>query len=241
MGAYRDNDEVTIQRLAETLQNVSPERCEQMIVEAQKRLMSLQKTRETEHEQLWNYQLNVLCRKGCADTVGVNEDRFLSFIEPLKPKFLAAGGKLDCIVLPPNLITSTKKMNLIEGNRKRGISYLNPALIQPVEGVKRPDAPYLMLDVEDGRAMLNVSPDNCVKRFAEDGRLGCTADEGEMIAIYWPEILKYHDIDCPGSRYVFGSVPCVSLWLDGPGLYAGFSGNASPRFGSASCGSIFVP
>lgn len=239
---YRNNDEILIQRLTETLQNVSPpERREQMIAEAKNRLMPAQKTRGIERETLWNYQLDILCRKGCADIVGVKEDRFLSFLEPLKPKFLAVSGKLDCIVLPPNLITTTKKMNLVELDGKRGISYLTPALIQPADGVKRPDAPYLMLDVEDGREMIKVSPDNCMKHFSEVSRLGCTADDGEMIAIYWPEILKHHYIDCPGSRCVRGAVPCVNLWFDEPKLSACPSGSDDPYCGSASCGSIFVP
>lgn len=241
MGDYRKSDEVTIQRLAETLQNVSPERRGQMIAEAQKWLLSVQKTRETERETLWNYQLDVLCRKGCADTVSVNEDTFLSFLEPLKPKFISANGKLDCIVLPPNFITTTQKMRLVEVNGKRGRSYLSPALIQLADGAeKRKDAPYLMFDVEDGRAMLEVSPDNCVKRFAEEGRLGCTVDEGEMVAIYWPDILKHHYIDCPGSRCDRGGVPCVFIWGDEPGLDARCSDDALPHSGSASCGSIIV-
>lgn len=237
---YRDNDEAMIQRLTETLQNVSPERREQMIIEAKNRLMSVQKTRKNERERLWNYQLDILCRKGCADIVGVKEDRFLSLLEPLKPKFLDASGKLDCIVLPPNLITPTKKMNLVEVDGKRGVSYLTPALIQPAEGVKRPDAPYLMLDVEDGRAMLKVSSDNCVKRFAGADQLGCTVDEGEMIAIYRPEILKHRYIDCPASRYDRAHVPYVHLWDDGPGLDARCSGGDDTSYGSASCGSIVV-
>lgn len=238
MGAYRDNDEVTVQRLTETLQNVSPERREQMIAEAQNRLLSVQKTHETGREALWNYQLDVLCRKGAADIVGVKEDTFLSYLEPLKQKFFAAIGKLDCIVLPPNFITPTQKMRLIEVDGKRGLSYLNPALVKLADGVSRPNVPYLMLDVEDGQAMLGVSPDNCVKRFAESKRLACTTDDGEMIAIYWPDILKHHYIDCSGSRYGRGRVPCVVIWDDGPKLVASYSGDAGSSYGSASCGSI---
>ncbi len=239
---YRNNDGVVIQRLAETLQNVPPERREQMIAEAKNRIMSVQKLCEIEREALWNYQLNVLCEKRVPELVGMPEDEFLDYCEPLKAKFLLADGKLDCLVLPPTFLTPAQKMTLVIVDGQRGRSYLNPALVRPVDGAtKRPDGPYLMLDVEDGRAMLGISSDECAKRFVKNGRFGCTVDEGEMVAIYWPSTLKHHYIDCPVSRYDRDSVPCVGIWYGEPKLDAHHSGSAHSRYGSASCGSIFVP
>ncbi len=234
----RDSDEAVIQNLLATLQNVSPEARERVI----NCLSAQSKSHRSAREALWNYQLGVLCEKKVPQLVGMPEDKFLGYCEPLKAKFLSAAGEHDCLVLPPTFLTPAQKMTLVVVDGARGWSYPNPALLYPADGAKkRPDSPYLMLDVEDGRKMLKMPPDDCFKQFANQKRLGFTADEGAMLCVYWPETLRHHYIDCPGSRYDRGDVPCVSIWYGEPWLDACYSDDGSPSFGSASCGSIFVP
>ena len=100
---------------------------------------------------------------------------------------------------------------------------------------------YLVVDVENGKAMLGRIPDEAVKQFKKEGRSPLTAEEGVAIILQHPEILKDHYMDLPGSRLGGGGV--ADLWLSEgePKLGWSWANDSSAGWGSASCGSRVGP
>jgi hypothetical protein len=76
---------------------------------------------------------------------------------------------------------------------------IKPEWFENAEGVSTPDKPYLLLDVETGYAMKNITPKKCVKTFNDEGRFPLTVDEGIALICHFPEVLESHWVDLPGS------------------------------------------
>jgi hypothetical protein len=47
--------------------------------------------------------------------------------------------------------------------------------------------------------MKDTTPKKCVKTFNDEGRFALTVDEGIALICHFPEVLKSHWIDLPGS------------------------------------------
>ena len=186
-------------------------------------------------------QKKILLKKGYPEAAGMSEDEFLVYINPLRKRIeeLKSFGKnlAVLIVIPEGFVSISKKLSLLEWKGKGGQNYLDISRLRNADGVEVPQVPYLLLDVEDGREMRNVSPDNCVERFKKVGRLGLTVNEGVMLVTYYPEILDDHFIDCLGSRFGSDSVPSICISAAQVGLDFSDSSFSIERWGSASCGS----
>ena len=76
---------------------------------------------------------------------------------------------------------------------------IKPQWFENAKGVSTPDEPYLLLDVETGYAMRNTTPKKCRKTFNDQGRFALTVDEGIALIFHFPEVLKSHWVDLPGS------------------------------------------
>ena len=76
---------------------------------------------------------------------------------------------------------------------------IKPEWFENAKGVSTPDEPYLLLDVETGYAMKNITPKKCVQTFNDEGRLALTVDEGIALIFHFPEVLESHWVDLPGS------------------------------------------
>ena len=100
---------------------------------------------------------------------------------------------------------------------------------------------YLVVDVENGKAMLGRIPDEAVKQFKKEGRSPLTAEEGVAIILQHPEILKVHYMDLPGSRPGGGRVAFLWLHEGKPRLNVHWADNSPAEWGSASCGSRVGP
>ncbi|MEK7580484.1 MAG: DUF5701 family protein [Patescibacteria group bacterium] len=170
-------------------------------------------------------QLSRLIQLGYAKAAGLSNEAFAKLIPVPENK------KNALLVIPANIISIDKQMELVGGSR----NYLNLNSLK--DTVLTPDRPYWIYGVENGKKMLGQSPDVCVKDFAKQSRRGLTVVEGINLVAQYPDLLKDHYIDLPGSRYGADYVPDLSLDDDEPGLYYSFSGDANSRYGSASCGS----
>ena len=76
---------------------------------------------------------------------------------------------------------------------------IRPEWFENSKGVTTPANPYLLLDVESGSAMKNVTPKKCVEIFNDEKRFALTVDEGIALISQFPEVLESHWIDLPGS------------------------------------------
>src|SRR3989344_5831594 len=120
------------------------------------------------------------------------------------------------------------------GKVKTGASYLADNRVTDLDDI--PQGHCLAIDVEDGRAMRNTKPSVALAQFKRAKRFGGTVNEGISTVTYEPEILLHHYVDLPGSLYDGDRVPCLGV-VDGPELFADWSDDANPSFGSLSCGS----
>ena len=76
---------------------------------------------------------------------------------------------------------------------------IKPEWFENSKGVTTPNKPYILLNVETGYAMKNVTPKKCVETFNDEGRFALTVDEGIALISHFPEVLESHWIDLPGS------------------------------------------
>ena len=169
-------------------------------------------------------QLSRLIQLGYAEAADLSSEAFAQLIPVPENK----EGAL--LVISANIVSIPKQMELVGGSNCLDLKSLNDTVLTS-------DRPYWIYGVENGKAMLGKSPDTCVKDFAKQGRRGLTAIEGINLVAQYPDVLKDHYVDLPGSRYDASSVPGLCLGRGGPKLLYDFSSNADSDYGSASCGS----
>lgn len=193
-------------------------------------------------EDLFDQQVRTLIGKGYPEVAGTDKDQFLGYVNPLRNRVHKAGevgeGHIPfLIVIPECLVSIPKQMSLVTLEGKTGYTpYLNLTELRNADGVETPNVPYLIFDVENGSAMRDISPDNCVKQFAKQGRHGLTVDEGVALVTHYPETLKDHYVDLTGSRCGSGNVPGLWLYDSRPELNYDRADSTFSYWGSASCG-----
>ena len=184
--------------------------------------------------QSFDQQVKTLLDKGYPEAVGMEKDKFLNHLNALKENFRTG----SVIVIPENMVSLDKTMTMVELDGKKGYAYASTTNICNAEGVETPRKPYLIHDIENGKTMLNTSPDDCVKKFKKQGRHGLTAQEGIAVITHNPEILKDHYMDLTGSRCKHSDrVPNLYLFDGRPWLVWSDAGSSGSGWGSASCGS----
>lgn len=229
-----DQKEGLVSKLAALFSGVSADEIDEVVDATKTRLTSETKeTKNRERLDAFDQQVKTLLDKGYPEAAGMEKDQFLGYVNPLRDKFEIG----DLIVIPERIVSIPKQMSMVKLNGKTGYTYLNLGALRQADGVETPNAPYLIRDVENGAAMRNTSPDNCVKQFKKQGRFGLVTEEGIAIVTHKPETLNDHYIDLPGSRDGSDYVP--DLWLYGgrPKLDCNWADYADSKWGSASCGS----
>ncbi|MEK7516363.1 MAG: DUF5701 family protein, partial [Patescibacteria group bacterium] len=136
-----------------------------------------------------------------------------------------------------------KKIPLMEVDGKRGFTTLDLSEFKTAEGVEIPESlAYLIVDVENGKAMLGITPDKAIKQFKKEERSPLTAEEGVAIVTQYPEILKDHDLSLLGSVFEIDDGFGIALLRKRAALEAVleldwyFSDSSHAKWGSASCG-----
>lgn len=98
---------------------------------------------------------------------------------------------------------------------------------------------YLLIDVDTGRDLLNVSPADALAVMRKKGRTPLTLDEGLALTVQYPELLtdkaNYNCIQMPGSRTGTDQrVPSIWFSRGEPRLGWCWDGNIHTWLGSAS-------
>lgn len=151
---------------------------------------------------------------------------------PIKPGFIPEECAHLIYEFPKNIVSNAKLLDIVVVNGYKVKEYARIGDIQDI--VDTPKQARLIW-ANDGRNRLNVSPRNAEKSFVQ-GEIGGTARVGLHLLLYYPEILKHHYLDLPGSRYDRVDVPCLSGWFGRLMLSAFNADFASPGFGSVSLG-----
>lgn len=136
------------------------------------------------------------------------------------------------LIVPHNIVPLSYQLETIREilDEKKLEYIIKPEWFENANGVLTPDKPYLLIDVETGYAMKNITPKKCVKTFKEAGRLALTIDEGIALITHFPEVLESHWIDLPGSKLIH---KCAGQ----DAMKRGMLGALPPGFGQAT----FVP
>ena len=177
--------------------------------------------------QSFDQQVKTLLKKGYPNAAGMEESQFLKYINPLEENFRAG----SVIVIPEIFVSITKKLALIGGSTPLDITKICNA-----DGII-PRKPYLIHDIENGEAMMGISPGNCVKQFKREERHGFTVNEGVMYITYHTQTLQDHYMDFPGSWYGHsGLVAGLGLYGGRPLLVWLYAASLNSGWGSASRG-----
>ncbi|MBI2633325.1 MAG: hypothetical protein HYW78_02955 [Parcubacteria group bacterium] len=196
-------------------------------------------------EKEFNRQVDILVNKGFPALTKRKEQEFRAIFTPLRKHLFKLSrekfpeGHIPFIIVPSEkLLSLQKKVSLMEVEGEKGYTVLDLSELKTAEGVEIPESlVYLTVDVENGKAMLGKSPNKSVEHFREEYRFSLTVEEGVAFILYYPEILKDHNIDLPGSR--FGDGKAADLWLivgGRLGLDWHWANYSDAKWGSASCG-----
>ncbi|MEK7659441.1 MAG: DUF5701 family protein, partial [Patescibacteria group bacterium] len=221
-------------------------------IENEKKLQAISTPENEYHEQLlkeFDRQIENLAKKGFPKLAGVDEEEFTAIFEPLKEHLKELSSKefkeghIPFVVVPrEKLLALEKKIPLMELEGKKGFTTLNLSEFKTAEGVEIPESmAYLVVDVENGKEMLDKSAYEAVKQFKKESRSPLTSEEGVALILQYPEIIKDHHMDLPGSRH--GADNVAYLWLSEgkPKLFWSWAYGSGSRLGSASCGSRVGP
>lgn len=111
-------------------------------------------------------------------------------------------------------------MSRIEARNARGVVDMTPCSpdeFHPIEGLELPASDvYALIDVDTGRARLNMTPEESLAAIRAEGRTPLTLEEGVVLALVVPALLtdkqRYNCIQMAGSRRA-GDQRVPSIWL----------------------------
>lgn len=148
-----------------------------------------------------------------------------------------------CVSFRPDLVKLTDVMERVEARSKAGVvdmKPLAPEAFKPIPGLEIPKGDlYLLVDVDTGQGLLNISPEESLARIRAQGRTPLTMEEGSALAAQLPELLtdktRYNSIQMPGSRK-HGDQRVPSIWFSrgAPRLGWCWDRNVHTWLGSAS-------
>lgn len=109
--------------------------------------------------------------------------------------------------------------------------------VQPIDVhqlVKTPKTPYIIFNIEDGRATKGMVPQENRRYFRGVGRRGLTETEIISLCMH-TDVLDRHFVSAAGCRLGIGKVPAIYLNGAGPTMMWQLSELATPRYGIPSC------
>jgi Family of unknown function (DUF5701) len=200
-------------------------------------------------EQEFDRQLETLISKGYPELSKMSEKTFKKRLEPLKSKLSEVSntevnleqGKLPfVIVVQSELIPASEAMARLDFYGKAGIVSMvprQPEDFKTLEGVTIPDGlAYLLVDIDRGKAFLNVTPETALKTITQENRSPLTINEGMAILMHYPEFLKKNNcFSLLASRTTDQRVPALWISEKRPKLGWCWDRNLHTWLGSASC------
>gem|GEM_PF-5003233 len=120
------------------------------------------------------------------------------------------------IVVPEKLVSTSKKMDLLETAGDTGQCDIPPYFIRnDMVGRKAPDSPYILIGLDHGALLLGKTHTQTLDWLkhhdSPNRRYALTADEGAMLVGYHPELLEKGRLVLQGSSYDKGLVPIIEL------------------------------
>ena len=201
----------------------------------------------------FNRQVNNLLVKGYPNLLGLSEEKFLTEINTLKNQLnkindlnnLPVVNHLPfVIVVQSSLILAEQAMSFVDFKGKQGFTVLEKEDIKKFKNIENLNTPetmiYLLLDIDTGKDLLNVTPNDALKIITKQGRSPLTIWEGIALVTQYPEILRTNNcFSLLGSRC--GDRRVTALWISErkPKLGWCWAGNPHTWLGSASCKSRF--
>jgi hypothetical protein len=190
-------------------------------------------------QQLFNKQLSRIIERKVHKIANLSKNDFINhYIMPLKELTVECQAEIRenripfLIVVPHNIVPLSYQIDSIrEITDEKPLEYIiKPEWFENAKGVSTPDKPYLLLDVETGYAMKNITPKKSVETFNSQGRFALTIDEGLALITHFPEVLESHWINLPGSVL-------IHKMAGQDAMKRGMQGALPPGFGLAT----FIP
>ena len=181
----------------------------------------------------WQRQAENFIRLGFHKALRMREGRYVDSLPHFSPQPENFKGRFDIPLLVETRLPVPQQARLAKVTY-----YLEGLNVRDWEedplGYQTLDHPYTTW-VQDGKKNLKVSVENVRAELESDER-GGTEYDGIAFYIHHPEILEDHFIDLPGTSVGAGGAPCLGVFGGEPELNGNFVDDASPRFGSLSCG-----
>lgn len=196
-------------------------------------------------------QVNNLIDKGYPKLSGMTDKEFANLLAPLStmlkdqavPEIDLEQGKLPFVIVIKNdFLPVIQMMHLAQKNNKEGIVKLfplEPTDFLPISEVTIPENPaYLLVDIDRGKANINLPPEEAMVQIKAKNRSPLTIDEGIAIVTQFPEFLmKNNCFSLLASRHT-GDKRVPAIWINAnknPNLGWCWNGNPHTWLGSASC------
>lgn len=194
-------------------------------------------------------QVQNLIDKGYPKLLGETPESFAMMLKPLESKLPLKGnvllevGKLPFVIVikSPNQ-ESEKLMSLVSFQDKPGLTKMFPHSTNEFHPTAHVDIPepvaYLLIDIDRGKASLNIPPDAALQTILGEKRSPLTIDEGIALVTQFPNFLMKNNCfsllgsRCPGNKRV------PAIWINGQkqaNLGWCWDGNPHTWLGSASC------
>ena len=160
--------------------------------------------------EVFSKQIKTIVERKFHIPTGLSESDFIDrhlmplkqlLLEPDKDTKIEENHIPILVVIPNNIVPLSYQLQSIrESIDDIQLEHIiKPEWFENAKGVSTSDKPYLLLDVETGYDMKNITPKKCVKIFSDKGRLPLTVDEGIALICHFPEVLESHWLDLPGS------------------------------------------
>ncbi len=202
-------------------------------------------------EEEFTRQTHNLIQKGYPQIAGITAEELLELLEPLQKivsNLVAPETDLEkgvipfVIVVKSDLVPTNTAMSVVNRDRKVGITKLFPLEPQDftkIDDVVIPDdSAYLIVDIDRGKANINLPPAEAMQVIRTGNRSPLTIDEGVAIVTQFPEFLiKNNCFSMLASRHI-GDQRVPAIWINGnknPNLGWCWNGNPHSWLGSASC------
>lgn len=155
------------------------------------------------------------------------------------PDSVIPSDRIPVLLVLPGLDTE-RAMPLTSQGTKSGYVDMRPVTpdgFMPLPGVRLPDGPYLLIDIDTGRDTLGLAPRSAATQIADAGRSPLTLEEGVTLLALNPGILRARNcFQMLGSRR--NDKRIASLWVTkqgNPRLGWCYEGVPHAWLGSASC------
>jgi hypothetical protein len=157
---------------------------------------------------------------------------------------LPAQGFFLFVPSPPKILDLEYLMSLVDFVGWKGANYVDADSLKPFLEV--PTTASLLVNVDDGRGCLNISPEVMRKQFSLERRHPYDVWRGIVHVIGFPLTLNNHYMSLAGSCCDFEGQSVPRLCLDAnkkpiPSLVSNLAGGYASWWGAPSAGEVLVP